>query len=291
MLMKYMGSWNAQVTPDGGQLLFVSDQPQTGYNSGGANEAYLYSLADRRVICVSCRRDGKPSVESPGLTPIYGTPGQVEAQLDYPRAMSADGSRVFFTIADALAPGAVSRAKNLYMWEDGSVYLLNTETKGVPPQPSEVSYGNVFYGASESGDDVFFVSLNRLVPQDKDSVQSLYDLRIGGGFAPEPEPPAPCNPLVEGACQGGPASSAPSPTAPVTPGFQGPGNQSSSSGQQKKKHHKKHKRHHRGKQHPKKHKGKKQHPKKHKGKGMRITHKQAAGNRVTQHSSRHGVDK
>jgi len=266
LLMNRPGSWDAQVTPDGQHLVFVSERPLTGYRSDGVPEAFLYSLAEERTVCLSCRRDGRASVAIAQSTPIPGTPAQVATQLYFPRVISNDGSRVFFTIADPLTPDAISGAKNLYMWEDGSVYLINTETKGIPP--GELGFGNVFYAASASGNDVFFVSINRLVPQDKDDVQSLYDARVGGGFPSEPESTVPCDPLAEGTCQGAGAPAAP-PSVPLTPSFTGPGNSAPAPSKHKKK----------GPKHKKKGRPSKHKKKGHKKKSGDHKRKQAADRR------------
>jgi hypothetical protein len=79
----------------------------------------------------------------------------------------------------------------------------------------------VFFDASETGDDVFFLTSDRLVPLDTDTGLDVYDARVGGGF---PAEPLSGPPVCEGdACQGAP----PAPPVFGTPGsatFEGPGN-------------------------------------------------------------------
>jgi hypothetical protein len=116
-------------------------------------------------------------------------------------------------------------------------------------------------GAGRSGDDVFIATPQRLAPQAKDGRRAIYDLRVGGGFPAEPEPPAPCDALSTGACQGQ-AVGAPPSLAPATPGFIGPGNPPAT-----KKHHKHKKKHH------KRHHGHHKHTKKHHKKKSKATGK------------------
>jgi hypothetical protein len=262
------GGWTSRVTSSGGNLLFVSTADVTGYDSGGVPEAYLYSAGTGATRCVSCRPDGQASVGNSSTQPLLGgiggpsTPAVGEVthtpvnKLHPPLLLSADGSRVFFQMPDALAPGGVAGKHNIYEWQNGQVSLLAT----APQAESEDGVKPVMYvpleyvGASESGDDVFVATPQQMSPQDTDQRKDLYDLRVGGGFPTGSEPAAPCDALLEGACQA--SGQPPSPgTASATPGFTGPGNQPPP--HHKKKHHKK--KHHKKKHHKKKHHKKKHH--------------------------------
>jgi hypothetical protein len=81
-------------------------------------------------------------------------------------------------------------------------------------------------GSDASGENVFFTTVDRLVPADTDSQLDIYDARVGGGFPAEVTSPicesgGTCRP---GSCQGGQAEC----TAPEQPLgssiFSGPGN-------------------------------------------------------------------
>jgi hypothetical protein len=208
-------AWSAQATPDGQRLLFSSEANITGYNSGGVVEAYLYSADDESLVCVSCRRDGKPSLSGLGR-PIQGSLGELAIGYHFPRAMSEDGSRVFFTSDDALVPGAIEGGRNLYEWERGQVYLLYAT--------EETRAAAHILDSSASGDDVFFTSTKRLAPTDVDNSLDVYDLRVGGGF-PAPAPsPIPCDPAAD-QCQGTPTPT-PAAPSPASASFSGPGNPS-----------------------------------------------------------------
>jgi hypothetical protein len=203
--------WVAQATSDGKHLLFVSRANVTGYDSSGAPEAYLYSAESGKAVCVSCRPDGKPSLSDPSDRPIAIVTGAQPEQTIFPRSLSDDGSRVFFTMRDVLAPGAIAGNLNIYEWERGQVYLLNNGEGDAS-----------FIGSSASGDDVFIATPKQLDPHDTDFVRDVYDLRVGGGFPAPAEPPVPCDPAQD-QCQGAPGTPPPASPSPSV-SFTGPGN-------------------------------------------------------------------
>lgn len=131
------------------------------------------------------------------------------------RAISADGTRVFFTTAAALTDdGGDNGRVKLYEWREGRGIKLIS--------PPGASAGAVTYlDNSSSGDDVFFLTGDALVVADTDgSGLDVYDARVGGGF---PEPPPPPDPCAGDACQGLPRPSASLPVA-ASVSFVGAGN-------------------------------------------------------------------
>lgn len=213
--------WKAEATPDGEHLVFPSVADLTGYDSGGITEAYLYSAQSDELTCISCRPDGKPSIgidfETLPLTTTFIGSNQYATPR---RKISDDGSRVFFTMPDPLAAGAVAGDENVYQWEDGEVYLLLT----APREEFQLLGENIdaYRGASASGDDVFIRTKRQLSPHDIDTVFDLYDVRVDGGMPPPPPPEIPCNAAAD-ECQGAPTPQ-PAAPAPASPGFVGPGN-------------------------------------------------------------------
>ena len=263
-------SWMARVTPDGSNFLFESSWNLTGLESGGVPEAYLYTAkspgSPASSVCISCRRDGRPSMGSGSTIPLAtGSAYKTVTWLHPPRNLSVDGARAFFEMPDALAPGAIEGARNIYEWEDGQVYLLASEVEASPP--AQLERRLLFAGASERGDDAFLITSKQLSPQDGDGRRDLYDLRVGGRFPAAQPPPSTCDALLEGACQGAPPAT-PAPATPVTPSFNGPGNPAPPAKHKKKhkKHHHKKKAHRTGK--AKKH-GSSKHPQQHSQRGGR----------------------
>ena len=177
----------------------------TEHANDGHAEAYLYRAADDATVCVSCRRDGRPSIdpiEGDSETVVLAANG-FGGELSPPRSLSIDGSRVFFTTRNRLAVGATEGQRNLYQWEDGQVSFLATSELG------RAGKGLSFAGASTSGDDVYFTTTNQLTGHDRDALLDVYDARVGGGFPDPPTPPTACDPLASGGCgDGGGAGSA-----------------------------------------------------------------------------------
>ncbi|HET9155010.1 MAG TPA: hypothetical protein VFN85_12975, partial [Solirubrobacterales bacterium] len=213
----------ARVTPDGGVLAFNSTARLTGYDNTDTNtgepdtETYLYDAAANRLTCASCNPSGaRPS----GPSDLHWTPGSFQYR---PRNLSADGSRLFFTSADALLPGDTNGLYDVYEWEaEGSGSCHSSADNGGCLYLISSGHGatnSYFADASPSGKDVFFATGDRLVSSDQDDFADLYDARVGGGF-PEPPPPAPC----EGESCRGEGSHAPAGSGAGTSVFQGPGN-------------------------------------------------------------------
>jgi hypothetical protein len=181
----------ARVSADGARLLFVSSASLTGYDnldqSTGLpdSQVFLYDAALKALRCVSCRQDGtRPRGPSsiPGALANGQLAGATEAYK--PRAISLDGRRVFFDSRDALVPQDSNLAPDVYEWAapggactkgGGCVELLSS---GRSPE------GAAFVDASETGDDVFFVTDGSLVESDPGAFD-LYDARVGGGFPRE----------------------------------------------------------------------------------------------------------
>ncbi len=202
----------ARVSADGTRLAFTSTASLTGYDNIDATtfepdaEVYLYDAGGGggagTLACVSCNpTNGRPVGPSsiPGAT---GNGKGPDATHSYkPRALSADGRRLFFDSRDALVLGDTNRAPDVYEWEaqgtggcrrQGGCLGLISSGKG--------EGGASFVDASSEGSDIFFLTDRSLVRSDPGSVD-LYDAREGGGF------PAPSEPIVcEGDdCQGLPS--------------------------------------------------------------------------------------
>lgn len=275
----------ARVSPEGRYLLFESSVNVTGYDSGGAPEAYLYDASTGKTVCLSCRQDGRPSVNiNPGEGYfIVLADGHLQSQrLDAPQSLvTRDGAPlVFFRTKDALAAGAVEGRQNLYEWAHGQVFLIASGS-----QYSSVT----LYGASEEGTDVYFNDKAALTWENPQSRPAAWDARVGGGFAEPPPSPAACDPLTEGSCQG-PESQPPSLALPPTSvTFSGPGNAApappkTSKTSQTGKHHKHRRKHreHRGKH--RKHRGRRARRSRHHG-GRHHGHH---ARRARRHRRRHG---
>jgi hypothetical protein len=230
--------WNlipdvARVTPDGRELLFeVSDggglAPQADHggcagknpnssSNGRCSELYLYR-ADRSaplapdVVCVSCDPGGAPASAN-AFVNVHDGSGAAQVSWHLSRALSDDGRRVFFSTAQPLVREDVDGRVDAYEYDvpSGTAHLISS---------GRDDGDSWFMDASASGDDVFFLTRERLVGWDTDVSYDLYDARVGGGF---PDPPAAGSSCSGDACRGA-GHAAPPVTALASPGFTGDGN-------------------------------------------------------------------
>jgi DNA-binding beta-propeller fold protein YncE len=224
---------SARMSADGRHVAFTSLAPLTGYDNTDAfegvpaAEVFVYDADGGKLRCASCNPSGaRPSGRGESGTWAAALIPGWERALYASRALSADGSRLFFESYEALVLRDTNGQKDVYQWEEagkGSCKATDsTFSAGAEGCVELISSGESpretkFLDASPSGDDVFMVTLSSLVPPDY-GLLDVYDARAGGGFE-YPNPPVPC----EGeACQ-----SPPPPPEAITPAsavFEGPGN-------------------------------------------------------------------
>jgi hypothetical protein len=167
----------------------------------------------------------------------------------YQSRVLSDGGRLFFDSADALVPQDVNGVEDVYEYER----VGGTESAGEAPANDSCTTGSqtynagsegcvslissgkkggeasVFVDASSNGDDVFFTTGDRLVPEDQDSSVDMYDAHVCTSEEPcYPEAvstPPPCTtadscrvaPVPQPALFGAPASATFSGSGNVTP--------------------------------------------------------------------------
>ena len=243
-------SRTSRVSPDGRLLAFQSELPLTGYDNipasgacplpqyedepevlqyrsgeGRCMEVFEYDAQSGRLSCASCNPNGlPPSGESfvPGTSHPFAHPQGWQSSTVQQRYL-LDNGRLFFDSEDALLPQATDGRRNVYEYEPEGVggcatsgagsclYLIST---GISSADSS------FMDASANGRDVFFLTRQRLVPEDGDEAVDVYDAREGGGLTQASPPPCAgeaCKPAVT-----------PAPAiygAPSSASFEGAGNQ------------------------------------------------------------------
>jgi hypothetical protein len=252
----------ARVSHDGKWLAFMSQASPTGYENRDAvsdrpdQEVYLYSASRNRLVCASCNPTGARPIgieytkitsgngglaggdrifgpSDPGVAAIVpgGIPINGAQSLYQPRYLSNSG-RLFFNSHDALVPQDTNGTMDVYEYEPPGVGSCTRVSPTFAPSNggcvSLISSGtspleSAVLDASESGDDVFFLTSARLAPQDTDSERDVYDAHVCSGEAPCFPEPQPAPPICSGdACQL-PAT----PPVDATPGsltFSGAGN-------------------------------------------------------------------
>jgi hypothetical protein len=192
----------SRLSADGQALLFPSQAKLTGYDNADKvtglpdTELFLYGPGSPTPRCLSCNPKGKRPI-GPSAIPGAWANGLSFAPYK-PRALSANGRRVFFTSQDALVtsdsnsqPASGTGVPDVYQWEaagEGSCKLaggcLEILSNGALPQ------GATFADASADGSDAYFLTESSLIPADPGQLD-LYDARVGGGF-PEAAPQIPC---------------------------------------------------------------------------------------------------
>jgi len=221
----------ARVTPDGRHLLFMTRSDAgfrgrggfAGYDHGSTctfdtsvggpcRELYVYSADTGSLACASCDPSGRTATADAFDNERVATGGSAPNwHLSY--ALSDDGSRVFFNTAQALVPEDVNGKEDAYEYDVPSrtVHLLSS---------GRDASDSFFLDASVNGNDVFFVTRERLVGWDVDDSYDLYDARVGGGF---PEPVAPPPPCAGETCRGQ-VGSGPAVVTPASATVSGRGN-------------------------------------------------------------------
>jgi hypothetical protein len=206
-----------RVTPDGMYMAFFSNTTfdtvhgPTGEVTNGHFEAYLYSLKDDALRCVSCPSGGATGDASVSPDVTLGNP-TIENVAIRPRFLD-DSGRLYFSTPEALLPQDVNGVADTYSY-DGASGKLSLLSTGRGKDPTE------FADASASGDDVFLLTRQPLVGSDRDQLVDLYDARVGGGF---PEPAAPPLPCAADGCQA-PPGVPPSFSAPASASVASSGN-------------------------------------------------------------------
>lgn len=198
----------ARVSADGTHLLFLSAEELSGYENNGQMEVFLSGPAG--LSCVSCNPTGERPEGSASIPAAISNGQLAGAFAGYkPRALSADGNRVFFDSFDDLVPQDSNKDQDVYEWEaqgEGNCAKAGGCTQLISSGRGEGSASLI--DASADGADAFFLTDASLNPADPGSFD-LYVAREGGGF------PLPPNTI---ACEGDACQPLPEAPEDPTPG-------------------------------------------------------------------------
>jgi hypothetical protein len=206
-------SLTARVSPDGRYLAFMSDGSLTGYDNRDAvhpehadQEVFLYDAVEERLVCASCDPTGArptgiensksvddaissetlgPSLWIAANVPAWTRIGEKEAR--YQSRYLLDDGRLFFNSGDALVPQDNNGGEDVYEFEPAGVGDCSvgsvTYTVAKAGCVGLVSAGTSaresgFLDASVTGDDVFFLTSEKLIAQDTDTAVDIYDAHV-----------------------------------------------------------------------------------------------------------------
>ena len=214
----------ARVSANGAFIGFNSIDPLTGYDNAGPDcpggepceEIFLYNAAHNRLTCASCDPSASPPTASSYiLPPEFGNDlSQTEGNVGYPQRNVSDHGQVFFSTAASLLPADTNDLSDVYEYDvqapDG--HQLHLISPGTADNPA------YFLDADPNGNNVFFITDQRLLSADTDNARSVYDARESGGF-PEPSLPTSCE--SEETCHEN-GTAEPSSSSLGTAHFQGP---------------------------------------------------------------------
>jgi hypothetical protein len=228
----------AYMSTDGSVITFSTEAAIPGFNDGGTHyqlehvlgletpqpamgtwqnsEIFRYDAVTNELNCVSCPPQGQTSTGNAIMSKLaFETNSSTHATqskfvTNSGRAMSADGSEVFFETPSALVPQDTNGVGDVYEWENGKIYPISS---GRSAQRS------TFLGVSESGEDVFFATSEGIASGDTDGAYDVYDAHV-----PHPgEKPVEAIPCEGSVCQGSP--NVPNLLGqPASEAFSGPGN-------------------------------------------------------------------
>jgi hypothetical protein len=229
-------SRGARVTSDGTHLAFdsllsLTRNDNRDVNTGKPdNEIYLYDAATSQLRCASCNPSGAAPIGPSDFNSVAPTQNEQPWYSFYtPRNLSEDGSRLFFDSADSLVAGDTNHQRDVYEWERGGAGSCTNEGSCVSLISTGTSESySAFFDASASGDNVFFLTAQRLLSQDGDSSFDIYDARVCTSADPCIPPPSPPAPPCSGESCRAPLSAPPSASIAGSITFFGPGNLSSS---------------------------------------------------------------
>jgi hypothetical protein len=155
-------------------------------------DVYAYQYGSGRLTCVSCKGTVGPGGKVEWLPgrgfSLLGGQNTHESGTgnEFPHAVLNDGT-VFIETPNALLARDANGVGDVYAWREGGYQLIST---GTSEQPS------TFGDSTPDGSDVYFLTTQRLVKQDADESNDVYDDRELGGLAAQWPPGSP------GSCEG-----------------------------------------------------------------------------------------
>lgn len=185
-----------QTTDDGQFLAFSTNAQLAPEDRNDSQAAYRYNFSSGELTWISHPASGFTITANGGagegknaeIAPINYNFGAERDVNDWNRAISESGEDIIFTTAEQLQADDQNKAADVYLWHNGEVHMISDgQSTGVGARQTLTE--SPFAGMSANGSDIFFFTSTKLVGQDEDELQDLYDARVDGGFpAPTSEP-------------------------------------------------------------------------------------------------------
>ena len=144
---------------DGTKVFFSTQENLVAADTDGANDIYERSAGVTTLVSVAA--DGLS--DGPSGTDFGG--------------ISADGSRVFFTTFEQLAPADTDTTRDVYERSGGQTQLVSVPGPDAPAGDDDIAE---FAGSSSDGTKVFFTTTEQLVAADDDTSSTDIYERSGG---------------------------------------------------------------------------------------------------------------
>ncbi len=172
-------------TPDGSSVIFTSTADLTLDDTSSVPQVFQYNAHEDTLVRVSIGQGGFN---------VDGNTGEYPASIAFPEytgslspahrptSISDDGAYVVFQSSDNLTPQAAAGYHNVYEYHNGRVSLISDGQDRTVD--SEGTSSTSLIGVDASGEDVFFMTADQLVPQDGDTQVDVYDARMDGGVLP-----------------------------------------------------------------------------------------------------------
>lgn len=188
-------SFFLQVSPSGRYAVFDTTGALLPSDTDASADVYRYDAQTEALTQISLSPYGGngPFFALTKRTEFSFNPGYSSGISDYTsmlatdhpyRAMTDDGSRVFFITNESLLPADANDVVDVYEWTNGSLGLVSSG--------SAEAEGSDYSGSTPDGRTVLIGTGDTLLPRDRDGGDvDLYVARIGGGL-PEPSLPAGC---------------------------------------------------------------------------------------------------
>lgn len=168
-----VGAVSGGIVADGKEVIFFTDERLSKQDTDNQADVYARSLETGKTTLVSIGDPSCPGSCGNGLTPAFF------------KGVSADGSEVVFSTAEAMVSGDTNGRTDLYErnLSTGETKLVSTPGACPVVEGSELDCTPVYEGISSDGSHVFFESNARISTEDTDSKQDVYDWSSVSGTA------------------------------------------------------------------------------------------------------------